>query len=106
LALNYNGDDSVHDGANGGVVVEGNERIHLELSARKKALNHGKTGSLADDAGHGEEESGEDELDLANRSNDDTDNDGSDISKGLERWRGDAEGPSCEQCSDRCGGLR
>jgi hypothetical protein len=47
--LNDQGDDAVDDSASRGVVVEGNERVHLELGGAQHALDHDEAQSLEDD---------------------------------------------------------
>ena len=97
--------DTVDDGARRGVVVERDERVHLEVGAAEQALNHDQTDSLEDDTSALEEESNHDELDLAHGCDDDTNDDKGDVSKRLQVDRRDTETPSSEEDSDRHGSL-
>lgn len=47
--LNKQGDHAVDDSTSRGVVVEGNEGVHLELGGAQHALDHDETQSLEDD---------------------------------------------------------
>jgi hypothetical protein len=98
--------DAVGDGTGGSVVVQGDQRVHLELSGAKQALDHDQAQSLEDDTTALDEEAQHIELDLAKRSDNNTDNNDSDIAEGLEVGRGDAEGPGSEESHDRVGGLQ
>jgi len=105
-ALDDNGSNTVHDSATGSVVIERDNRVHLEFTAGEETLNHGKTSGLADDTEHAEDEADEDKLDLANRGDNDTDDNGSDIGKGLEGRGSNAESPGSEESCNGGGGLR
>jgi len=97
---------AVHERAGGCVVVQRNERVHLELGRAEQTLNHAQTDSLEDDAAGLEEESSHDELDLAEGSNDDTHDNEGDIAERLHvRWV-DTHAPGREQDGNRSGGLR
>ena len=98
-------DAAVHAGASGRVVVERDERIHLELGRAKQALDHNQADSLKDDATDLEEEADHDELDLAHRSNDNADDNEGNVAEGLHVHRGNAHGPGCDEDSNRGGSL-
>lgn len=78
------GNDTVHDGADGREVVEGDDGVHLEVGRAEQALDHGKTQSLEHNTAHLENDTDGDEVNLAHGSNDDTDNDGGDIEELLQ----------------------
>jgi hypothetical protein len=103
--LDNQGNDTVHDGTSGGEVVEGNQRVHLELGRREKALDHGQANGLEDDTGDLEEETDHDELDLAERGNDDTNNDERDVSESLHVGGRKTHDPGCDQDGNGSGGL-
>jgi hypothetical protein len=46
--LNEDGEETVDDGASGGVVVDRDKGVHLELGAAEQTLNHDKTHGLGD----------------------------------------------------------
>lgn len=99
------GHSTVHDGANGGKVVEGNKRVHLEVGRAQQALNHGETQSLKDDASNLEEDTNCDEVNLSQGSNDDADNDGRDVEELLQVGSGYTKNPSRYEDSNRRSGL-
>ena len=68
-------------------------------------MHHHQAGGLADDAAELVEETDHDELDLAIRSYDHTEDDEGDVAEGLEGWRGDAHGPGCDEHGDGSGCL-
>lgn len=73
-SLNEESDDTVSHSAGRGVVVQRNQGIHLELCGAEQTLDHDKAECLEHDTGDLDEETDHLELDLAERSNDDTDN--------------------------------
>ena len=103
--LDKQSDNSVHDGASGSKVVERDQRVHLELGRREKALHHGQANGLENDTGDLEEESEHDELDLAERGNDDTNNDERHVSESLHVGGRKTHDPGCDQDSDGSGSL-
>lgn len=97
--------DAVGNGAGGGVVVQGDERVHLELGGAEQALDHDEAQGLEDDTSTLDEEAEHVELDLAKGSDNDTKDNDSDIAEGLEVGRGNSEGPGGEESNDSVGGL-
>lgn len=97
--------DAVGNGAGGSVVVQGDERVHLELSRAEQALDHDEAQGLKDDTGTLDEETEHVELDLAERSDNNTKDNDTDIAEGLEVGRGNSEGPGGEESHDSVGGL-
>jgi hypothetical protein len=93
-------DESVDDSASRGIVVEGDERVHLEIGTAEQALNHDQTDSLENDTSALEEETDHDELDLSHRGNDDTNNDEGHISERLQVDRRNSETPGGEKDGD------
>lgn len=103
--LNDKRDHTVHYSASRSEVVEGNQGVHLELCRGKQALNHGQADSLKHDTANLEEESSENEFNLAEGSDDDTDNDDGHVAEGLQIGWCNAQGPACEKHSNWSGGL-
>ena len=103
--LSEDQNEGVHDGAGRSVVVERNKGVHLELLGAQNALNHDQTGGLEDDTSDLEEEANHDELELAERGNDDTEHDEGDVAENLEVHGRNAHAPSCEQDGDGSRGL-
>lgn len=99
------GDNTVHDGANGSKVVEGDEGVHLEVGGAEQALNHGKTKGLKHDTSHLEKEADKDKVDFTKGGNNDTDDNGGDVEELLEVGLGDAERPAGDEDRDGGGGL-
>lgn len=101
------GDEEVHDGADGGVVVETDEGVHLlgVLVAFQQDLDHDETDGLEDDAAHLEDEADPGELDLAKGGEADAADDEEDVVKGLHGGVGDAPDPAGEEDGDGGGGL-
>lgn len=97
--------DSVHDSASGRKVVERHKRVHLELGGREKLLHHDQAGGLECNTGKLEEETGHDELDLAVRGNNHTEDDEGDVAEGLQVERGDTHDPGCHKDCNGSGGL-
>ena len=96
---------TVHGGADGSEVVQRNQGVHLELGRAQEALDHGETESLKDDAGDLVDETDPHKLDLADRGDDDTDDNGRDIEEDLEVRLGHAERPAGDEDSNGSGGL-
>ena len=69
------GHRAVDEGAHGGEVVEGDQGVHLELGGAQEALHHGESEGLKGDASDLVDDTDPDELDLAERGNDDTNDD-------------------------------
>lgn len=96
---------TVHDGADGGEVVERNQRVHLEVGGAQESLDHGKSESLEDDTSNLVHDTNNDEVDFAHRRNDDTDDNGGDVEELLQVWRGHTQSPAGNQDGDGSGGL-
>jgi hypothetical protein len=103
--LPENGDQEVHDGTHRGKVVERDQRVHLVLGRAQEPLDHGETHGLEDNTCDLQHETDHDELDLAERGNDDTDDDSGDVQEDLQARLADAHRPAAEQDSDGGGGL-
>lgn len=99
------GNNTVHEGTDRSEVVDGNERVHLEISRAQETLNHGETKGLEDNTGDLVQDTDQNEVNLANGSNDDTDNDGGNVEELLEVGLVDAESPAGDEDSDGGGGL-
>lgn len=99
------GNHSVHDSADRGEVVDGNKGVHLEVCGAEQALDHGETESLKDDTTNLVQNSDEDKVNLANRSNDDTNNDGRNVEELPEVGLGDTEEPARDKHGNGGGGL-
>lgn len=97
--------DTVHNSADRSKVVEGDKRVHLELSGAQQALNHDQSNSLEDDTTDLEQETNEDELDFTKGSNDDTDDNSRDVHKHLQVDRRHSQSPGSEQDSDGSSGF-
>lgn len=98
-------DQAVHDGASWGKVVEGDERVHLELGGGEQALNHDQTRSLEYNSSQLVEETNEDKLQLAVGCNHDTNDDKGDVSEGLHADWSNTKDPGRNKHSNRSGGL-
>lgn len=98
-------DNTVGNGTGRGVVVEGNQRVHLELGRAQKALDHDQTQSLEDDTEDLDDETKTIELDFTEGGNDDTNDNDGDVAEGLVVSRGNTERPSSNQGHDGVGGL-
>lgn len=96
---------AVDDGARGGVVVERDEGVHLEVGAAEQTLNHDQADSLESDTGALEQETDHDELDLTHRGNDDTNDNERHVPERLEVDGRDTQDPGGDEDSDRHGGL-
>ena len=97
--------DTVHDGADGGEVVERDEGVHLQVGRAEQTLDHGKTEGLEHDTGKLEQDTNDDKVNLANGGNDDTDDNGGDVEELLHVGGRDTQGPGSEQDSDGGGSL-
>lgn len=97
--------DTVHDGADGGEVVQRDEGVHLQVGRAEQTLNHGKTEGLEHDTGELEQDTNDDKVNLANGGNDDTDDNGGDVEELLHVGGRDTQGPGSQQDSDGSGGL-
>lgn len=97
--------DAVGDGTGGSVVVQGDERVHLELSGAEQALDHDEAQSLEHDTTTLNQETKHVELDLTEGSNDDTEDDDSNVAQGLEVGGSNSKGPGSEKSHDGVGGL-
>lgn len=99
------GHQAIDKGAYGGEVVEGDQRVHLELGRAQEALHHGEAEGLKGDASDLVDDTDPDELDLAERGNDDTNHDDRDIEENSEVRLGDTEGPARQKDRDGRGSL-
>lgn len=97
--------NTIHDSANRSKVVQGDKRVHLEVSRAEKSLNHGKAESFKDDATNLIQDTDQNEVDLAEGSNDDTDDDGRNVEELLQIGLGHTKRPTSDQDSDRSSGL-
>ena len=100
------GNDKVHGGAHRGEVVQRDQGVHLKLGRAEEALDHGEAESLKDDAEKLVDEADPHELDLADRGDDHTDDDGRDVEEDLEVRLRHAEGPAGQEDGNGGGGLR
>jgi hypothetical protein len=96
----------VHKSAARGIVIERNHRVHLEVLSAKEALYHNQTSSFEEDAANLEQEADQDELDFAERRDDNTENDNGNVSEGFEIGLLHAERQARDQDGDRSGCLR
>lgn len=99
------GNNTVHDGADGSKVVQRDEGVHLVVGGAQKSLDHGQSESLKDDTTNLEQDTSQDEVNLAEGGNDDTDDNGGDIEELPQVGRGDTKSPTREEDSDGSGGL-
>jgi hypothetical protein len=99
------GDHDIGDGADGRIVVQADERIHLLRRAGQQHLDHDQPHSLEDDTSHLVEEANPAELDLAEASQAHAEHDGQDVEEDLQAWVGHAPGPAGEEHSHGCAGL-
>lgn len=97
--------ETVHDSANGGKVVQRNQRVHLVLGGAEQTLDHDQASGLEDDTTNLEDESNEDEFDLTKRGNDDTNNNGGHVHENLQVNRSHTHTPGREEHSNGSGGL-
>lgn len=97
--------DTVHDGTDGGEVVQRNHGVHLKVGGAKQTLYHDQTGGLENDTTELEQETDHVELDLTEGGNDHTDHDDGDVGQDLHVGRSHAHTPGCEENSHRGGGL-
>lgn len=103
--LGEESDDKVHGGADGGIVVEADEGIHLKPLAAQHDLNHDDPDGLDSDAANLVEKADEGKLNLAKRGEGDAGDDDEDVEKGGEVGVGDAPGPRGEEDGDGGGRL-
>lgn len=94
--LGAEGDNNVEEGANGGIVVEGNERVHLHALRGEHDLNHDEANGLKDDAEDLVDEANHGKVNLAETGNGDTDDNDHDVEKLGEVGLCDAKGPRGE----------
>lgn len=95
----------VHDSADRGEVVEGNQGVHLKLSGAQETLDHGQPKGLEADTTDLVNDTNPDELDLTNRGDDDTNNYDGHIEEDLQVGLRHTKGPAGDQNSNRGGGL-
>ena len=98
-------DGAVHDGADGGEVVQAHERVHLELRAGEQLLHHDEARGFEDDAAALEEEADHDEFDFADGGDHDAHDDEGDVAQCFEGGLGDAEDPGGDEGYHGHGGL-
>ena len=96
---------TVHDGADRSKVVQRDQGVHLVLGGAEQTLDHDQASGLEDDATDLEDETNEDELDLTERSNNNTEHDDADIHQDLVVDGGHTHTPGCEEHSDGSGSL-
>ena len=103
--LARDGDEDVHDGAHGGVVVEADERVHALAVVRQQDLDHDEAHGLKHDPAELEQEAGPAEVDLAEAGQGDAADDEQDVEQLLDRRVLDAPGPGDRQHGHGRGGL-
>lgn len=91
---------TIEDSTDGGEVVDGDKRVHLEIGRVEQTLNHGETESLEHDTSELKQDTDKDEVKLANRGNDDTNNDGRNVEELFQVGLGDTKSPTGKQDSD------
>lgn len=103
--LGDQGDEGVHDSADGSKVVQRHQRVHLVLGRAEQTLDHDEPGSFEHDTADLEEEADGDKVDFTKGSDDDTDDDEGHVHENTHIWRGHSEGPGSEEDSYGSGGL-
>lgn len=93
-------DAGVDDGAGRGVVVERNEGVHLEVRTAEQTLDHDQANGLENNASDLEEETNHDKFDLAQRSDNDTDDDEGNVAERFHVDWGNAQTPGSEENSN------
>lgn len=78
------GNDEVHDGANWGEVVQGHEWVHLVIGTVQDALNQVESEGFKNNAADLVDKPDPDKLDLADRGNDNANDDNRDVKEPLE----------------------
>lgn len=96
---------AVDDSASGSVVVEGDERVHLEIRTAEQALDHDQADSLKSDTGALEEEANHDELDLTHGGDNHTDDNEGHVSERLQVDGRYTESPGGDENSNRHSSL-
>jgi hypothetical protein len=99
------GHHEVHGGAHRSEVVNRDQGVHLELGRAQKALDHGKTESLAGDTDKLVNDTNPDKLDLADRGNDNTNDNGGNIEEDLQVRLRHTKNPAGNENSDGSGSL-
>lgn len=99
------GNHTVHDSADGGKVVQRDQRVHLVLGRAQKSLDQVQANGLEDDSTNLVKKTDPDKLDFAKRGNDDTDNDGRNVHQKLHVGSSNAHRPRGEEHSDGGGSL-
>lgn len=95
----------VHDRADRRKVVQRDQRVHLVLGRAKQTLHHGKADGLEDDSSDLEHESDHDELDLANRSDDHTNDNRGDVEEHLQVGLRHSHAPAAKKDGNGRGSL-
>lgn len=99
------GNETVHDSANGGEIVKRDQGVHLVLGRAEKGLNKVETNGLEDDTTKLVEESNPDESDLTEGGNHDTDDNGRDVHQNLQIGSRNTHDPTGEKDGNRGGSL-
>jgi hypothetical protein len=99
------GNNTVHDSTNGSEVVHRDQGVHLVLGGAEESLDQVETDGLENDTADLEEKADPDELDLSERGNHDTNDNGRDVQQNLHVGLGDTHDPTGEKDSNRCGSL-
>jgi hypothetical protein len=105
VGFGADGNDDVHDGADGRVVVQAHQRVHLLGIAGQQHLDHDEAHSLEHDPADLEQKAGQAEVDLAEAGESHARDDKQDIEEALERGLLNAPGPAAQQHGHGCGGL-
>jgi hypothetical protein len=98
-------DKAVHGSADGGKVVERDQRVHLVLGRAEQSLDQVEADGLEHDTTKLVEETNPDKLDLAKGGNDDTDDNGRDVQQNLHVGGSNAHDPTREEHGDGGGCL-
>lgn len=97
--------EEVHDSANWCKVIQRDQRVHLVLCRAQQTLNHGEADGFEDNARNLEHEADHDELDLADRCDDHTNDNRGDVQEHLQVRLRHSHTPAAEEHGDRRGSL-
>ena len=99
------GNNTVHDSADGREVVQRDQGVHLVVSGAQQSLDHGKSEGLKDDTTDLVHDTDHHKVDFSARGDDDTDDDDRDVEELPQARRGNAESPAGDENGNRSGGL-
>ena len=99
--LNEQSHGTIHQSADWSKVVERDQRVHLVLGTAQQILHHNELDGFKEDSSQLVKEADEDELDLAEGSDHDTDDDCRNVEQDFDVEGVDLEEPSDDQDSDR-----